>query len=59
MELCEALRCSAVVLRAEREELQEEQQRHQALGASLDSVVQEHCRTNEQDKYSRFIGTYD
>ncbi|CAM9307924.1 unnamed protein product [Lampetra planeri] len=54
--LCEALRCSVVVLRAEREELQEEQQRHQALGASLDSVVQEHCRTNERDKYSRFIG---
>lgn len=57
MELCEALRSSVEALRQEKEVLCEEQRRHQALGASIETVVQEHLKTNERDKYSMFIGT--
>ncbi|XP_067431168.1 protein Shroom3 isoform X1 [Thunnus thynnus] len=56
VELCEALKCSVVALRKEKEALSEEQRQHQALGASIDSLVQEHCKTNEREKFSMFIG---
>lgn len=56
MELCEALRCSVAVLQREREALRVEQQHHQALGASLETLVQERLKANEKDKYSMFIG---
>ncbi|XP_054612599.1 protein Shroom3 isoform X2 [Dunckerocampus dactyliophorus] len=56
VELCEALRCSVVALRQEKEALCEEQRRHQALGASIDSLVHNLCKVNERDKYSMFIG---
>ncbi|KAM7393317.1 hypothetical protein PAMA_008121 [Pampus argenteus] len=56
VELCEALRRSVAALRQEKEALCEEQRHHQALGASIDSLVQERCKTNERDKYSMFIG---
>ncbi|XP_061887513.1 protein Shroom3 isoform X1 [Entelurus aequoreus] len=56
VELCEALRCSVLTLRRDKEALCEEQRRHQALGASLDSLVQKLCKINERDKYSMFIG---
>lgn len=56
MELCEALRCSAAALQREREALREEQHHHRALGASLETLVQERLKANEKDKYSMFIG---
>ncbi|XP_020495687.1 protein Shroom3 isoform X1 [Labrus bergylta] len=56
VELCEALRSSIVALRREKEVLSEEQRRHQALGASIESLVQECLKPNERDKYSMFIG---
>lgn len=43
-------------LQQEKEALHEEQRHHQALGASIESLVQEHLKTNERDKYSMFIG---
>ncbi|XP_068430181.1 protein Shroom3 isoform X2 [Clinocottus analis] len=55
-ELCEALRHSVAALRREREALSEEQRRHQALGASVDALVQDCLKTNERDKYAVFIG---
>ncbi|XP_053196500.1 protein Shroom3 [Scomber japonicus] len=56
VELCDALSLSLAALRQEKEALYEEQRRHQALGASIESLVQERCKTNERDKYSMFIG---
>ncbi|XP_076614705.1 protein Shroom3 isoform X1 [Chaetodon auriga] len=56
VELCEALRRSVAALRQEKEALCEEQRCHQALGASVETLVQEHLKTNERDKYSMFIG---
>lgn len=44
-------------LQQEKEELCEEQRHHQALGVSLETLVQELLKTNEKDKYSMFIGT--
>lgn len=56
VELCEALRRSVAVLQREREALREEQRLHRALGARLETLVQERLEANEQDKYSVFIG---
>ncbi|XP_036973380.1 protein Shroom3 isoform X2 [Acanthopagrus latus] len=56
VELCEALRGSIAALRQEKEELCEEQRRHQALGASIEALVHERLKANERDKYSMFIG---
>ncbi|XP_041815752.1 protein Shroom3 isoform X2 [Chelmon rostratus] len=56
VELCEALRCSVAALRQEKEVLCEEQRCHQALGASIEALVQERLKPNERDKYSMFIG---
>ena len=56
MELCEALRSSVKALQQEKEALCEEQRRHQALGATIEALVQECLKTNERDKYSMFIG---
>ncbi|XP_029300826.1 protein Shroom3 [Cottoperca gobio] len=56
VELCEALRRSVVTLQQEKEVLCEEQRCHQALGASIETLVQERLKTNERDKYSMFIG---
>lgn len=44
-------------MRREKDLLGEEQRRHQALGASVDSLVHKLCKMNERDKYSMFIGT--
>ncbi|KAM9735515.1 protein Shroom3 isoform 2-T2 [Menidia menidia] len=54
--LCEALRSSVAALQREKECVCEEQRRHQALGASMETLVQERLKTNERDKYSMFIG---
>lgn len=43
-------------LQQEREALCEEQRHHRALGASIDSLVQERLKANERDKYSVFVG---
>ncbi|XP_041666406.1 protein Shroom3 isoform X2 [Cheilinus undulatus] len=59
VELCEALRSSVAALRREKEALSEEQRRHQSLGASIETLVQEHLKPNERDKYSMFIGDLD
>ncbi|XP_040915540.1 protein Shroom3 isoform X2 [Toxotes jaculatrix] len=56
VELCEALRSSVEALQQEKEALSEEMRHHQALGAKIESLVQEHLKTNERDKYSVFIG---
>uniref|UniRef100_H3CBT2 Shroom family member 3 n=1 Tax=Tetraodon nigroviridis TaxID=99883 RepID=H3CBT2_TETNG len=56
VELCEALRHSVAALQQEREALREEQRHHRALGASIDSLVQERLKANERDKYSVFVG---
>ncbi|XP_028273335.1 protein Shroom3 isoform X2 [Parambassis ranga] len=56
VELCEALRSSVDALQQEKKALSEEQRRHQALGASIEILVQECLKTNEKDKYSMFIG---
>ncbi|KAM8828701.1 protein Shroom3 isoform 2-T2 [Spinachia spinachia] len=56
LELCEALRRSMEALRQEKEALCEEHRCHQALGANVDTLVQERLKTNERDKYSVFIG---
>ncbi|KAK9532931.1 hypothetical protein VZT92_010289 [Zoarces viviparus] len=56
VELCEALRRSVAALRQEKEALCEEQRCHQALGASIETLVQERLKSNERDKYSVFIG---
>ncbi|XP_044029263.1 protein Shroom3 isoform X4 [Siniperca chuatsi] len=56
VELCEALRCSVAALRQEKEALCEEQRCHQALGARIEMLVQEHLKPNERDKYSMFVG---
>jgi len=57
VELCEALRSSVAALQREKEALCGEQGRHQALGASIETLVQERLKANERDKYSMFIGT--
>lgn len=57
VELCEVLRGSVAALRQEKEELCEEQRRHQALGVSIETLVHERLKANERDKYSMFIGT--
>ncbi|KAM4527733.1 protein Shroom3 isoform 2-T2 [Odontesthes bonariensis] len=54
--LCEALRSSVAALQREKEALCEEQRRHQALGASIETLVQERLKANERDKFSMFIG---
>ncbi|XP_041825420.1 protein Shroom3 isoform X2 [Melanotaenia boesemani] len=56
LELCEALRSSVEALQQEKEALCEELRRHQALGSSIETLVQERLKTNERDKYSMFIG---
>ncbi|KAM9794641.1 protein Shroom3 isoform 3-T3 [Syngnathus typhle] len=56
VELCEALRCSVVAMRQEKDALCEEQKHHQALGASIGSLVHKLCKINERDKYNMFIG---
>ncbi|KAM3599138.1 uncharacterized protein V6R79_000641 [Siganus canaliculatus] len=56
VELCEALRLSVAALQQEKEALCEEQRRHQALGASIETLVQDRLKLNERDKYSMFIG---
>ncbi|XP_057674388.1 protein Shroom3 isoform X1 [Corythoichthys intestinalis] len=56
VELCEALKCSVVAMRQEKDALCKEQKHHQALGASIDSLVHKLCKINERDKYSMFIG---
>ncbi|XP_023265477.1 protein Shroom3-like isoform X2 [Seriola lalandi dorsalis] len=56
VELCEALRNSVDALQQEKEVLCEEQRHHQALGAAIETLVQERLKTNERDKYSMFIG---
>lgn len=43
-------------LQREREALREEHLHHRALGASLETLVQERLKANEKDKYSMFIG---
>ncbi|XP_047425761.1 protein Shroom3 isoform X2 [Mugil cephalus] len=56
VELCEALRNSKAALQREKDELREEQKHHQALGAGIETLVQECLKPNERDKYSMFIG---
>ncbi|XP_026153784.1 protein Shroom3 isoform X2 [Mastacembelus armatus] len=56
VELCEALKRSVAALQQEKEALCEEQRHHQALGASIEMLVQKHLKTNESDKYNMFIG---
>ncbi|XP_028457438.1 protein Shroom3 isoform X1 [Perca flavescens] len=56
VELCEALRRSVAALRQEKEALCEEERCHQALGASIETLVLERLKPNERDKYSMFIG---
>ncbi|CAI5666246.1 unnamed protein product [Oreochromis niloticus] len=56
VELCEALRRSVVALKQEKEALCEEQKHHKSLGDSIETMVQDHLKTNEKDKYSVFIG---
>lgn len=55
-ELCEALRSSVAALQREREALREEQRRHRALGATIESLVQERLKANEKEKYSMLVG---
>ncbi|XP_029941542.1 protein Shroom3 isoform X2 [Salarias fasciatus] len=59
VELVAALRSSMAALQREKEALSEEQRRHRALGASLESLVQERLKPNERDKFSMFIGDLD
>lgn len=56
VELCEALRNSVAALKQEKEVLCEEQRLHKLLGDSMETLVQDHLKTNEKDKYSMFIG---
>ncbi|XP_030598856.1 protein Shroom3 [Archocentrus centrarchus] len=56
VELCEALRSSMAALKREKEALCEEQRHHKVLGDSMETLVQDHLKTNEKDKYSMFIG---
>ncbi|XP_034751390.1 protein Shroom3 isoform X2 [Etheostoma cragini] len=56
VEMCEALKRSVAALRQEKELLCEEERCHQALGASIQTLVLERLKTNERDKYSIFIG---
>ncbi|XP_037835537.1 protein Shroom3 isoform X3 [Kryptolebias marmoratus] len=59
VELCEALRSSVAALRAEKQALAEELRRHQALGSSLEVLVQDRLKANEREKYSVFVGDLD
>ncbi|KAM4533143.1 protein Shroom3 isoform 2-T3 [Fundulus diaphanus] len=54
--LCEALQSGVAALQREKAALAEEQRRHQALGASIEALIQEQLKTNEKEKYSIFIG---
>ncbi|KAM6902321.1 protein Shroom3 [Xenentodon cancila] len=56
VELCEALRSSVAALEREKQVLCEEQKNHQALGDSVETLVQQRLKTNERDKYTMFIG---
>ncbi|XP_061589196.1 protein Shroom3 [Cololabis saira] len=56
VELCEALRSSVAALERDKQALCEEQSSHQALGGSIELLVQERLKTNERDKYIMFIG---
>ncbi|XP_063066757.1 protein Shroom3 isoform X2 [Engraulis encrasicolus] len=58
-ELLQALVLSVAVLKAEREQLAEEQRACAALGAGVEALVQEKCKPNERDKYRVFIGDQD
>lgn len=44
-------------LQKEKEQLSEEQRRHQVLGSNIEALVQDQLRSNEREKYSMFIGT--
>ena len=59
MELLQALTLSITSLREEKEVLAEEQRRFQALGGHIESLVQEHCKPNEREKYKMLIGDMD
>ncbi|XP_041753245.2 protein Shroom3 [Coregonus clupeaformis] len=59
VELLQALTLSVASLREEREVLGEEQRRFRALGGHMESLVQEHCKPNEKEKYRMFIGDLD
>ncbi|CAB1319096.1 unnamed protein product [Coregonus sp. 'balchen'] len=59
VELLQALTLSVASLREEREVLGEEQRRFWALGGHMESLVQEHCKPNEKEKYRMFIGDLD
>ncbi|XP_056147154.1 protein Shroom3 [Lampris incognitus] len=54
--LCKALKMSVASLHQEKEALAEEYKRHRALGSSIDALIQDHCKVNEQEKYRMFIG---
>ncbi|MEQ2173996.1 hypothetical protein GOODEAATRI_003226 [Goodea atripinnis] len=56
VKLCQALQKSVDALQREKQALGEEQKHHQALGASIEVLIQEHLKTNEKEKYSIFIG---
>ncbi|MEQ2205640.1 hypothetical protein XENOCAPTIV_006927 [Xenoophorus captivus] len=56
VKLCQALQKSVDALQREKQALCEEQRHHQALGASIEALIQEHLKTNEKEKYSIFIG---
>uniref|UniRef100_A0A3P8UKL1 Protein Shroom3-like n=2 Tax=Cynoglossus semilaevis TaxID=244447 RepID=A0A3P8UKL1_CYNSE len=56
VELCEALSSSVEALQKEKEQLSEEQRRHQVLGSNIEALVQDQLRSNEREKYSMFIG---
>lgn len=56
MELCEALRSSVAALQQDKLVLGEELRHHQALGSSLELLVQDRLKTNEREKYSVFVG---
>ncbi|KAJ8007407.1 hypothetical protein DPEC_G00117180 [Dallia pectoralis] len=59
MELLQALTLSVASLRGERENLAEEQRRFRDLGGQMETLVQEHCKPNEKEKFRMFIGDLD
>ena len=56
VELFNALKQIVVALQEEKDVLRVEQQHHQALGTSIETLVQECLKTNERDKYNMLIG---
>ncbi|XP_017573480.1 protein Shroom3 isoform X3 [Pygocentrus nattereri] len=56
VELMQALAVSVAVLHRERASLAGEQQRYSELGSSIETLVQQHCKPNEREKYRMFIG---